>query len=76
LFFKLDSIEQEKVEGKLIQRLSNEFPNDIGIFCVFFMQHFTLQPGQAVFLPANEPHAYLYGGKHFIQHIMYKSYKS
>jgi hypothetical protein len=54
--------EQKKIEGDLITRLSKQFPNDVGIWCVFFLQHFTLEPGQAVFLPANEPHAYIYGG--------------
>ena len=34
----------------------------IGIWSVYFLQHFTLQPGEALFLPANGPHAYLYGG--------------
>ena len=45
----------------LFHRLHQQYPNDIGIFCVFFLNHFTLQAGEAVFLAANEPHAYLSG---------------
>ena len=45
----------------LFHRLNQQYPNDIGIFCVFFLNHFTLQAGEAVFLAANEPHAYLSG---------------
>ena len=45
----------------LFHRLNQQYPNDIGIFCVFFLNHFTLKAGEAVFLAANEPHAYLSG---------------
>lgn len=45
----------------LFHRLNSQYPGDVGIFCVFFLNHFTLNPGQAVFLAANEPHAYLQG---------------
>lgn len=61
-FFLLDTSERLKLEADLIERLSLQFPGDVGIWSTFFLQHFTLQPGEAVFLPANEPHAYLYGG--------------
>lgn len=46
----------------LLVTLNNQFPGDVGILCVFFLNVITLEPGQAVFLQANEPHAYLYGG--------------
>jgi len=45
----------------LIQRLNLEYPGDVGIFCVYFLNVFELKPGQAVFLEANLPHAYLFG---------------
>ncbi|CAG7667453.1 unnamed protein product, partial [Allacma fusca] len=46
----------ESVENHdLIARLAAQFPGDVGIFGVFFLQHILLQPGEAVFLPANEP---------------------
>lgn len=47
---------------ELVNRLNSHFPGDVGIFNIYFLQHFTLQPGEALFLPANEPHAYLSGG--------------
>lgn len=45
----------------LFHRLNSQYPNDVGVFCVFFLNHFTLKSGEAVFLAANEPHAYLSG---------------
>ena len=41
--------------------LQSQFPNDVGIFCAFLLNHLSLSPGQALFLGANEPHAYLQG---------------
>ena len=45
----------------LFLRLYDQFPLDVGCFCAFLLNHVTLLPGQAVFLAANEPHAYLAG---------------
>lgn len=42
-------------------RLQNDFPNDVGSLSLFFLNIVRLQPGQAIFLPAKEPHAYLDG---------------
>ncbi|KAJ9476181.1 Mannose-6-phosphate isomerase [Pseudozyma hubeiensis] len=50
-----------EVERKLVLKLASEFPEDIGIFCAFLLNISTLQPGEALFLQANEPHAYLEG---------------
>lgn len=47
---------------ELVVRLNEQFPDDIGIFCSFVLNVCTLKPGQALFLKANEPHAYLQGG--------------
>jgi len=47
--------------NKLALRLCHEYPGDVGVFCVYFMCYRCLQPGEAVFLGANEPHAYLKG---------------
>lgn len=46
----------------LITRLDEQFPGDIGLFCAFFLNYVELQPGEAMFLQANDPHAYLSGG--------------
>lgn len=46
---------------KLVLRLDDEYPGDIGCFCPFLLNYITLEPGEAMFLGANEPHAYLFG---------------
>jgi len=42
-------------------RLSNMWPEDRGVFSVYFLNLIHLDPGQAVFLGPDEPHAYLNG---------------
>lgn len=49
--------------GDLLLRLHSQYPGDIGCFSIFFLNHIMLEPGQAMFLGANEPHAYIYGGE-------------
>ncbi|KAF1386506.1 hypothetical protein PFLUV_G00095550 [Perca fluviatilis] len=47
--------------GDMLLRLHSQYPGDIGCFSIYFLNHIVLDPGQAMFLGANEPHAYLYG---------------
>ncbi|XP_006628989.2 mannose-6-phosphate isomerase isoform X1 [Lepisosteus oculatus] len=47
--------------GDLLLRLHSQFPGDIGCFSIYFLNRVTLEPGEAMFLGASEPHAYLYG---------------
>ncbi|KFP05382.1 Mannose-6-phosphate isomerase, partial [Calypte anna] len=63
-------ISQEAAEGKdtsgsngdLLLRLHSQYPGDIGwCFTIYFLNLVRLEPGEAMFLGANEPHAYLYG---------------
>ena len=42
-------------------RLASQFPGDIGVFAPFLLNVVQLQPGEAIFLAANEPHAYISG---------------
>jgi mannose-6-phosphate isomerase len=49
--------------GELVVRLNSQFPADVGLFMVFFLNFVKLQPGEAMFLKADEVHAYLSGGK-------------
>jgi mannose-6-phosphate isomerase len=44
-----------------IVRLNEQFPGDIGVLAPLFLNIVTLQPGEAVFLPARQLHAYLNG---------------
>lgn len=46
---------------QLLLKVHSQFPGDIGCFCIFFLNKIELQPGEAMFLRANEIHAYLYG---------------
>lgn len=46
---------------ELCLRLNSQYPDEVGCFCVFLFNYITLAPGEAVFLAANEPHAYLSG---------------
>ncbi|KAF9391713.1 Mannose-6-phosphate isomerase [Podila verticillata] len=48
-------------QEEVILRIHSQFPGDIGVFCFFFLNYVVLHPGQAIFLAANEPHAYLSG---------------
>ena len=54
--------EEERVR-ELVLRLNAQFPNDIGIFCSFLLNHVELSPGEAIFLGAGEPHSYIAGGQ-------------
>lgn len=50
--------------SKLIVRLDQQYPGgDVGVFSSLLLNYVSMEPGQAIFLGANEPHAYLSGGK-------------
>ncbi|CZT01473.1 probable mannose-6-phosphate isomerase [Rhynchosporium agropyri] len=45
----------------LVTRLNRQFPNDIGLFVLFFLNYIKLEVGEAMFLKADDIHAYLSG---------------
>lgn len=45
----------------LVLRLADQYPDDVGVLSVFFLNYVSLAPGEALYLDANEPHAYLDG---------------
>ncbi|OAA65824.1 Mannose-6-phosphate isomerase [Niveomyces insectorum RCEF 264] len=47
--------------AELIQRLHGQFGVDYGLFNLFFLNYVTLQPGGALFLRADDIHAYISG---------------
>ena len=47
--------------SELVTRLNGQFPNDIGLFVLFFLNYVTLSPGEAMFLRADDIHAYISG---------------
>lgn len=53
--------EDERSIKSLVWRLNAQFPGDIGVFCAYMLNHVLLNPGEAIFLAAGEPHAYLTG---------------
>lgn len=54
--------EKETDLAELVQDLNRQYPNDVGVFCVFYLNVVTLDVGEAMFLCADEPHAYISGG--------------
>jgi len=53
-------IQEDKVFEWMIH-LHNEYPADIGVFAPVILNLICLEPGQAMFLPSGEMHAYLDG---------------
>jgi mannose-6-phosphate isomerase len=45
----------------LVLRLNSQFPDDIGLFVQFFLNYVKLEIGEAMFLKADDIHAYLSG---------------
>ncbi|KAH8381681.1 hypothetical protein KR093_010655 [Drosophila rubida] len=45
----------------IFNKVNDDFPGDVGILCLFFLNLVRLRPGQAIYLGANEIHAYLDG---------------
>lgn len=54
--------EAENGLADLVIQLHDQFPGDIGVFCPFVLNHVELEKGEAIFLGAGEPHAYVSGG--------------
>ncbi|KAG6889772.1 hypothetical protein C0995_014701 [Termitomyces sp. Mi166 len=52
--------EREDIK-ELVMRCHRQFPGDIGSFCAFLLNYVRLEPGEAIFLGAGEPHAYVSG---------------
>ena len=46
----------------LIVRLNSQFEGDVGLFVLFFLNYVKLEVGEAMFLKADDIHAYLSGG--------------
>lgn len=47
--------------SELLVRLDSQFPKDVGLFCSFYLNYVTLEPGESLFLRALDCHAYLSG---------------
>jgi mannose-6-phosphate isomerase len=53
----------------LVLTLNEQYPGDIGVFCAFMLNYVQMIPGQAIYLGAGEPHAYVQGGMSFLGNI-------
>ena len=47
----------------LVTRLNSQFEGDLGLFVMFFLNYVKLEIGEAMFLKADDIHAYLSGGE-------------
>lgn len=48
--------------SRLFERLNKQYPGgDVGLFSIYFFNYMTLNPGEAILLKANIPHAYIHG---------------
>ncbi|OVA04969.1 Mannose-6-phosphate isomerase [Macleaya cordata] len=56
-----NKVRQLTDKEQLVLRLEKQYPADIGVLSAFFLNHVKLNPGEALYLGANEPHAYIYG---------------
>ena len=58
---RLKRAETLNESDQLILDLDKDYPNDIGLLMVYFLNIVNLQPGEAIFIAPNEPHSYLSG---------------
>ncbi|XP_069105387.1 mannose-6-phosphate isomerase-like [Argopecten irradians] len=66
LIDKVTQMEKEgqdisKYEAEVLLKVNKEFPGDVGCFAIYFLNVVNLKPGEAMFLRASLPHAYLSG---------------
>ena len=59
-----DVKETERGQGfvDLVRMLNEQYPEDVGVLCVYLLNVVELKKGEAAFLGANMPHAYISGG--------------
>lgn len=53
--------------AEIIIRLNDQFTGDIGLFVFFFLNYVKLEPGEAMFLKADDIHAYISGGMYSLR---------
>ncbi|MDW6002148.1 mannose-6-phosphate isomerase, class I [Vibrio mangrovi] len=53
--------QEENRLARLILELAQDYPEDIGLFSAILLHYVVLQPGEAMYLDARTPHAYLKG---------------
>ncbi|KAJ1853636.1 Mannose-6-phosphate isomerase [Coemansia sp. RSA 2703] len=61
LLARVSPADDELSPNALVHRLAAEYPDDVGVFCVFVLNVLQLRPGDAFFMGPNDPHAYISG---------------
>jgi mannose-6-phosphate isomerase len=61
LAVKLTKKNRPGYREKLFLEMNEKYPGDVGLLSIFFLKLFTLKKGQAMYIPAGVPHAYLKG---------------
>lgn len=61
LCFPLYQARQLTSKEELVLRLEKQYSDDIGVIAALLFNYVKLNPGEALYLGANEPHAYIYG---------------
>ncbi|XP_012854729.1 PREDICTED: mannose-6-phosphate isomerase 1-like isoform X2 [Erythranthe guttata] len=61
LIRRLNSKRELTEKEELVLRLERQYPGDIGVIAAFLFNYVKLNPGEALYLGANEPHAYIHG---------------
>lgn len=61
LIKKMNKKDKNDLIAKTFLSINKDFPNDVGVLCLFFLNILQLKPGEAIYLAAKEPHAYLEG---------------
>lgn len=59
--FSFYQVRQLTEKEQLVLRLEEQYAADIGVISAFFLNYVKLNPNEALYLGANEPHAYLSG---------------
>ena len=57
----ISTIKDKNPAYEWIKKLSQEYPGDIGVLSPLYLNVLKLNPGEAIYLPARELHAYLSG---------------
>ena len=58
---KVKARSSDRREFQWVMELANRYPGDIGVFSPLLLNLVVLEPGEAIFIPAGQLHAYLRG---------------
>ncbi|XP_011642247.1 mannose-6-phosphate isomerase isoform X1 [Pogonomyrmex barbatus] len=59
--YNIDDSYRQWIKADLLKRLHADYPGDVGCFTIYFFNYIIMQPGEAIYIGPNVPHAYLSG---------------